>query len=131
MDGTPDNSRERAERIARLNDLARRAMGIACTLFVTPGFRALDAADQSCIRELVETFDVLTEDNDPYHERDFGSVYQCADGRWSTVLPGDGELERVFWKLDYYDGALKFGSDDPADPSQARRVLTIMLAEEY
>ena len=37
----------------------------------------------------------------------------------------------VFWKIDAYDRTLEFGSDDPADPSVTRRVLTIMLASEY
>lgn len=131
MSSTPHSSRERAERIAQLNDLARKAMGIACTVFVTPGFRALDAADQLRIRELVETFDTFTKDNDPYGERDFGTVYQCADGQWTTARPTTGERERVFWKLDFYGRDLKYGSEDPADPSKTRRVLTIMLAEEY
>lgn len=31
----------------------------------------------------------------------------------------------------YYDMALEFGSDDPADASITRRVLTVMLAEDY
>ena len=35
------------ERIARLNDLARRAMGVACTAVATVGFRSLPDADQS------------------------------------------------------------------------------------
>ena len=59
----------RAERIARLNDLARRAIGIACVVVATEGVRALPKADQSRLRELVETFDAFTPANDPYGER--------------------------------------------------------------
>lgn len=36
----------RAERIARLNDLARRAMGIACVVVETEGVRALSETTQ-------------------------------------------------------------------------------------
>jgi hypothetical protein len=131
MNIAPDSSHKRTERIAQLNDLARKVMGVACTVLVTPGFLALEAVDQSRVRELVETFDTFTEDNDPYGERDFGAVYQCADGQWTTARPACGERERVFWELDYYDRDLEYGSDDPADPSKTRRVLTIMLAKEY
>ena len=127
------NARERTARIARLNDLARRAMGVACTVFATVGFRSLPDADQSCVRELIETFDAFTEDNDPHGERDFGCVYQLGDGRWTTERPRvrEDERERVFWKLDYYDRELRFASDDAANPAITRRVLTIMLADEY
>lgn len=126
-------SREHAARIARLNDLARRAMGIACTVVATVGFRSLPDADQSRVRELIETFDAFTEDNDPQDERDFGCVYQLGDGRWTTERPRvrEDERERVFWKLDYYDRELRFASEDAADPAITRRVLTIMLADEY
>jgi hypothetical protein len=31
----------------------------------------------------------------------------------------------------YYDTALEFGSENPADASVTRRVLTIMLPEDY
>ena len=125
--------REQTARIARLNDLARRAMGVACTAVATVGFRSLPEADQSSVRELIETYDAFDEDNDPHGEREFGCVYQLGDGRWTTERPRecDDERERVFWKLDYYDRDLRFGSDDAANPAVTRRVLTIMLADEY
>jgi hypothetical protein len=108
-------------------------MGLACTAFVTVGFRSLPDTDQSRVRELIETYDAFDEDSDPHSERDFGAVYQLADGRWTTMRPRvrDDERERVFWKLDYYDRDLRFGSEDPANPAVTRRLLTIMLADEY
>ena len=120
----------RAERIARLNDLARRVMGIACVVVATDGVRALPEADQSRLRELVEIFDAFTPNNDPYGERDFGAIYQGVDGVWSASRPVDVAVT-VFWKIDAYERELRFGSDDPADPAVTRRVLTIMLASEY
>ena len=126
-------AREQATRIARLNDLARRAMGIACTAVATVGFRSLPESDQSRVRELIETYDAFDEDNDPHGERDFGAIYQITDGRWTTERPRvrDDERERIFWKFDYYDRDLRFGSEDAANPAITRRVLTIMLADEY
>jgi Protein of unknown function (DUF3768) len=105
------------QRIAELNDLARTAMGVASVLVQTPGIQALPAATQSRIRELVETFDQFNPGNNPHGERDFGSF--------------EHEGHRIFWKIDYYDRNLEFGSEHPEDPAQTRRVLTIMLAEEY
>jgi len=105
------------KRIAELNDLARQAMGIACRLFITEGISSLSPEAQSAIREKVETFDAFTSDNDPYAERDFGAFAY--------------EGMRIFWKIDYYDRSLSKGSENPADPLQTARVLTIMLASEY
>lgn len=63
----------------------------------------------------VRHYDTFTEANDPYSEHDFGSL----------SLNG----EKIFWKIDYYDQALT-GWCDPLT-SECRRVLTVMLAEEY
>jgi len=104
-------------KIATLNDLCRKAMGIAGRLVQTSGICALPLSQQSAIREKVETFDVFTPDNDPYGERDFGAF--------------EHNGERIFWKIDYYDTTLTKGSEDPSDPKQTVRVLTIMLASEY
>lgn len=120
----------RSERIARLNDRARQAIGLACVAVATEGFRALSGEDQSRVRELVETFDAFTEDNDPYGERDFGAIYQVCAGRWTTTRPAR-LAETVFWKIEAYDRDLRFGSEDPVNPFVTRRVLTIMLASEY
>lgn len=130
MDGAV---REQTARIARLNDLARQAFGVACTAVATAGFRSLSDADQSCVRELIETFDVFTEDNDPHGERDFGTIYQLADNCWTTERPRlrEDERERVFWRIDYYDRDMRFASEDAANPAITRRVLTIMLSDEY
>jgi hypothetical protein len=109
-----------AAKIAALNDLCRTAMGIAGLLVQTSGLSALPAELQSAIREKVETFDDFTEDNDPHGEHDFGA------------LSVEGISEKIFWKIDYYaDSACQWGSEDPSDPAQSYRVLTIMLASEY
>jgi hypothetical protein len=132
MTGSP-TAKEQTARIARLNDLARSAMGVASMVVATIGFQTLAEADQSRVRELIETFDAFTEDNDPHGERDFGTIYQLTDGGWTTERPRSREdsQEQVFWKLDYYDRDLAGASDDAADPTQTRRVLTIMLSDEY
>jgi hypothetical protein len=104
-------------KIAELNDLCRKAMGVGGKLFQTQGIDALPEDMQSAIREKVEKFDAFTEDNNPHGERDFGSF--------------DHDGQRIFWKIDYYDRTLTRGSENPADPKQTVRVLTIMLASEY
>lgn len=106
-----------SKKIAELNDLCRKSMGVTCRLYQTIGINTLPAEDQSAIREKVERFNDFNEENDPYGEHNFGAF--------------DYSDQKIFWKIDYYDSDLKYGSEDPSDPGQTKRVLTIMLAHEY
>lgn len=105
------------QRIAELNDLCRTAPGVAGKWVITEGIAALPPEDQSAIREKVERYNRFTWRNDPHGEHDFGAFKH--------------EGKKIFWKIDYYDLTMTKGSEDPSDPSQTRRVLTLMLAEEY
>ncbi len=96
--------------IAQRNDeFRRRGQGI----FVTPGVQALP--DVPGLIHAVQTFDTFTPDNDPYGEHDFGSIV------WHE--------NKTYWKIDYYDQALQYWCG-PLSP-ECRRVLTVMMAEEY
>lgn len=112
----------RAEKIAALNDAFRKNLpsGLG-RVYLTAGINALGAEFAAKCLARVAGFDAFTPDNDPYGERDFGAF----------DVDGAGGNERCFWKIDYYDLAGEFGSEDPTDPRQTLRVLTIMLAEEY
>ena len=102
--------------IAALND-ATRQFNTGGTIFITAGIAALPVDDQAAILDRVRTFDAFTPDNDPYGEHDFGSFEYAG----KTIL----------WKIDAYDTSLECGSPNPADPAVTRRVLTVMLSEEY
>ncbi|XHE11789.1 DUF3768 domain-containing protein [Agrobacterium deltaense] len=104
------------DRIRELNDVFRMTW-LTGTVLITSRIKSLPDAIQSSIVEAVQTFDSFTPDNDPLGEHDFGAV---------TI-----EGHRVFWKIDYYDPTMQYGSEDPANPAVTERVLTIMLAEEY
>jgi len=114
-----EKEKQIAEQIAKLNDLCRTAPGVAGRLVQTAGISALPSQVQSVIREKVERFSDFSPDNDPHGERDFGAF---------TV---DGVPEKIFWKIDYYAPDLVHGSENPTDPHQTVRVLTIMLSSEY
>lgn len=107
----------RTDRIRSLNDAFRQTLVIGGQCVVTSGVAALDPELVAKALSAVRSFSTFTEDNDPYGEHDFGS-FEIGD-------------QRFFWKIDYYDTTLAYGSEDPADPAQTKRVLTVMLAEEY
>ena len=101
--------------VARLNDCFRRHPGP--DWMWTAGVHAKGPIFVLAATSAVRAFDAFVEDNDPHGEHDFGS-FEVAG-------------ERLFWKIDYYDREMRYGSPDPADPEVTHRVLTIMLASEY
>jgi hypothetical protein len=106
----------RAQKIARLNDAFRTTFE-GGNVLLTAGVDALPEPAKASVLERVRTFADFGPDNDPHGEHDFGAF-------------GDGG-QRFFFKIDYYDQSLQFGSEDPSDPEKTTRVLTIMLADEY
>src|SRR5919106_6564497 len=42
----------------------------------------------------------------------------------------DADALSHFFKIDYYNASMEFGSEDPADLTKRTRVLTIMLTED-
>jgi hypothetical protein len=100
-----------ADKVAVLNDKHRKAMK-HCVM--TQGVARLSVLVKDIIAQ-VRDFNDFNLQNDPYGEHDFGS-FEIAG-------------IKIFWKIDYYDRKLQ-GYCDALDP-KCRRVLTIMLAEEY
>ena len=103
-------------RIRALNDEFRHTLtdGIAV---MTPGIAALGQEAVERIVKTIAVFDDFCHANDPHEEHDFGS------------FEADGHV--IFFKIDYFDRNLTYHSPDPSDSAVTRRVITIMLADEY
>ena len=84
---------------------------------LTDGVVNLDEWTRGEAVERLKTFQAFDKDNDPHHEHDFGAL----------EIAGD----KFFFKIDYYAPDMEHGSEDPSDPKQTTRVLTLMLQEEY
>lgn len=113
---------DRAEKIACLNDLARLGLDRTSKTVITRS-----CLDTFCSGDPLSRLIVQAElrramrghkfENDAHGERDFGAF--------------EFRGEKLFFKIDYYDLELTYGSEDPADASQTTRVITIMLASDY
>jgi hypothetical protein len=103
----------RTQRIRALNDELRQNMagGVAV---MTPGVAALGQEAVDRIVKTIAVFDDFCHANDPYEEHDFGSF--------------EAEGHTVFFKIDLYEEPdVKSANGEPV----VKRVLTIMLADEY
>ena len=107
---------QRRDRIRELNDAFRRAF-VGGEVLITPGVNGLPSDVRAKAIRNVATFADFNEDNDPHGEHDFGAF--------------DLAGHKLFWKIDYYGLTLDMGSEDPSNPAVTKRVLTLMLAEEY
>src|SRR5713101_9405718 len=87
-----------AEKIRELNDRFRTTM-TGGRVMMTAGVDALPSDVKAMVIRRVATFSEFTSDNDPHKEHDFGNF----------TLAG----RNFFFKLDYYDLAMEFGSEDP------------------
>jgi hypothetical protein len=108
---------EQAIAIAELNDRLRRGDHRLGKWVTSEIVSNSSSEEQQELFRLVRTFNNFTPENDPYRERDFGSV--------------EMNEEKYLWKIDYYDLSYDYGSEDPSDSAQTRRVLTIMHSSEY
>lgn len=84
---------------------------------MTHGIDAEGPAFVTKVVEAVRTFDAFDEDADPYGTHEMGS-FQI-------------EGKTVWFKLDLYDESYEYGSPEPTDVAQTRRVLTILFPHEY
>ncbi len=106
----------RTGRIRALND-ELRATGRGGIVLLARGVAALSPKVQAAIIAAVRRFEDFSVANDPFWEHDRASLEAAG--------------HRVLFKIDYYDSSFRGRSADPADPLLTRRVLTIMLADEY
>lgn len=103
--------------IARLNDHFRFT-GEGGQTYLSHGVAVLSVITKERVIRAVRHFDAFTPDNDPHGEHD------CA-------VVGVGK-HQIMWKIDYFPRDRSHRDDpDPADPATTKRVMTIMLAEEY
>lgn len=103
-------------RIRYLNDKFRQTL-MGGRVLMTVEVKHLGASYVQQLIEQVRRYRSFDDSNDPYGEHDFGSI--------------EFDGQHFFWKIDYYDLSLEYGSTDPANPDLTTRVLTLMLASEY
>lgn len=105
-----------ADRIRTLNDKLRTS-GEGGEIVITCGIHALHPDAVLAVIAAVQSFTAFNAANDPHCEHDFALME--VRGR------------RVMFKIDYYNLQLSGHSPDAGDPAVTRRVLTILLADEY
>lgn len=120
-----NNPTAEAATIAAQNDAFRKSImffddadGTPKGQFVmTSGVAAMGSDARLAATRQVAAFGAFTPDNDPHGRHEFGAVEVFGTTIW--------------FKIDLYDANYEMGSDEPTDPEQTRRVLTLLLPSEY
>ena len=106
--------------IARLNDRCRHGLDRTARIVMTRACLGTFAQDRAA--EIIAQAGILA----MLREHRFSDAEAVERNRGSFEYQGT----TVYFSIDYYDVALEYGSEDPADASQTRRVLTIMVRED-
>ena len=113
---TQINEHDCRVRIRQLNDNLR-CLSRGGKIFVTRGVTTLSMGILPEVMKAIAAFNDFTPANDPFGEHDY-----------AAVLVG---THKVYWKIDYYDRSMQYGSPNAADPEVTTRVMTVFLASEY
>jgi hypothetical protein len=90
----------KADRIRELNGAFRRSF-VGRAVMITAGVETMPLDQRRSLLQKIRSFDAFSDDNDPHHEHDLGSIDEAG--------------VRCFWKIDYYD----------RKPSSARPIPSI------
>lgn len=104
------------EMIRAFNDAFRTTLE-GGKVFITSGVDALPSDVKAMAIKKMMAYDAFDDEEELYGEHHFGSF----------TLSGYA----FFFRIDAYDKNMEYGSPDPTDPTVTKRVLVLMLAEEY
>lgn len=115
-------------RVAELNDAMRASLGLGqdpnVRIVFTAGLKALIDGKRTLFERVSAMANILRTirdyadwGDDPWGERDLGGF--------------TFEGTRCLWKIDYHDLDMQYGAEQPDDPAQTIRVLTVMLASDW
>jgi hypothetical protein len=96
--------------------LSERSVKTIPTVFVGALGHAA-TVEKLAVYKAVREFAALPNGDLPCRANDFGTF----------TLNG----QDYAWKIDHYDHSREFGSDNPADPSVPKRVLSIFYADDF
>lgn len=113
------SNKEEQKRIAKIRDLNDhlRQTFSGGTVLLTKGIRSKPPLELCEILEKVKNFNNFSKDLDSFGEHDY--------------LSFDYKGDKIIAKIDYYSPDMKYGSEDPSDPSKCARTLTIMLDSDW